>query len=45
MKVQGEAASAAVEPVASYPGAVAQITHECGYTAQQIFSGDEAALN
>ena len=45
MKVQGEAASAAVEPVASYPEDVAQITHECGYTVQQIFSGDETPLN
>ena len=45
MKVQGGAVSAAVEPVASYPEDVAQITHECVYTAQQIFRGDETALN
>ena len=45
IKVQGEAAGAAVEPVASYPEDGAQITHECGYTLQQTFSGDETALN
>ncbi|XP_045101357.1 tigger transposable element-derived protein 1-like [Portunus trituberculatus] len=44
MKVSGEAASADVKAAEKFPGKLAEIIHQGGYTPQQIFNVDETGL-
>ena len=44
VKVSGEAASADVKAAEEFPGKLAEIIHQGGYTPQQIFNVDETGL-
>ena len=44
VKVSGEAASADVKAAEEFPGKLAEIIHQGGYTPQQIFNVDENGL-